>query len=248
MIFYFSSTGNSYWVAKRIASIINDRLVNIADCLKNNQYFELERETSVGFVFPVYGWSIPEIIKTFTKSSLKIPKGVYTYIICTCGDDAGYVEKEFQKTGIRLNAAYTIIMPNTYVCLPGFDVDAENIATQKQNNAKQRVVDIAEWIKKKKCSIDIYRGSCAWIKTYILGKFFHRFLITDKKFYTTSDCVGCGICVKNCPIQNIIMNDKHIVWAGKCIGCLSCYHHCPNKAIQYGNYTKTKGQFVNNNE
>ena len=44
------------------------------------------------------------------------------------------------------------------------------------------------------------------------------------------------------------MNDKHIVWAGKCIGCLSCYHHCPNKAIQYGNYTKTKGQFVNNNE
>ena len=37
MIFYYSGTGNSLWVAKEIGKYQNERLINIATEMKKNQ-------------------------------------------------------------------------------------------------------------------------------------------------------------------------------------------------------------------
>ena len=55
MIFYFSGTGNSLWVARRLAGLLGDRLVAIADAINSQSYsFELAPDESVGMVFPTY--------------------------------------------------------------------------------------------------------------------------------------------------------------------------------------------------
>lgn len=45
-------------------------------------------------------------------------------------------------------------------------------------------------------------------------------------------CIGCGICVKNCPQEAVKVEDFHaIIDQEKCIGCGVCAEKCPKKAI-----------------
>ena len=70
MIFYYSGTGNSLWVAKEIGKYQNERLINIATEMKKNQeeyVYELERKEKIGFVFPTYSWAPPQIVERFIK-------------------------------------------------------------------------------------------------------------------------------------------------------------------------------------
>lgn len=44
-------------------------------------------------------------------------------------------------------------------------------------------------------------------------------------------------------------NSKYVagnpVWQNKnCTGCLRCYHNCPKRAIEWGKFTRNKGQKV----
>lgn len=52
------------------------------------------------------------------------------------------------------------------------------------------------------------------------------------------DCVGCGICAKNCPRSAIeIKNRKAAIDEKKCIGCGECFIACRNGAINPGEWT-----------
>ena len=44
MILYFSGTGNSRYIAEVINSVIEDKLVSINECLKNNLIVSLEQQ------------------------------------------------------------------------------------------------------------------------------------------------------------------------------------------------------------
>lgn len=45
-------------------------------------------------------------------------------------------------------------------------------------------------------------------------------------------CIGCGICVKNCPQGAVRVEEFHaIIDHEKCIGCGVCVEKCPKKAI-----------------
>ena len=93
MIFYFSSTGNSKWAAKKLADKTCDRLVSIVDVLRDGASceFTLKAGEKIGFVFPVHGWRVPSIVREFI-SRVKLQnyhESTYTYALCSCGDSAG---------------------------------------------------------------------------------------------------------------------------------------------------------------
>lgn len=46
------------------------------------------------------------------------------------------------------------------------------------------------------------------------------------------DCVQCGACVENCPVNAISMGDAHYeIDADTCISCGACAAGCPVNAI-----------------
>lgn len=48
-----------------------------------------------------------------------------------------------------------------------------------------------------------------------------------------SDCRGCGLCVRQCPVQAVsgTLRQKHVIDQTKCIKCGTCLEACPFKAI-----------------
>ena len=251
MLYYFSGTGNSLRVACHLAEALGDRLSpmtspQLTGCRD-------ESESSVGLVFPVYAWGIPGPVETFVRehlsSVLKAQDGTYLYAVMTCGDDVGYADRVLddvmrRSCGRGLDAAFSVQMPNTYVCLPGFDVDSDEVMSAKLSGEAGAVRKIASLVASRASVRCLVRGSFPRIKTYMLRPLFNHFLLTAKYFVVdASRCTSCGKCVRSCPVANIEMSGGNPVWQSHCAGCLACYHACPHHAINFGRMTQYKGQY-----
>jgi len=240
MIYYFSGTGNSKYVAEQIAKMMGEEIRPLP-------YREVGDSDSIGIIFPIYAWGLPKIVEDFIVK-LQGVKANYVWTVMTCGDDMGYADKvlnkQLQKVGLTLNAAFSVQMPNTYVCLPGFDIDSEEKADNKVKATNERIPLIVEKLKKKENVTDVVRGPIPFTYTYVLRHVFEKTLVTDKFIKTNENCNKCGKCVRECPLKNITLESKEASpkWNGNCTGCLRCYHLCPMHAVQFGSMTKNKGQ------
>ena len=56
-------------------------------------------------------------------------------------------------------------------------------------------------------------------------------------------CVGCGLCVKDCPMNVYELKDglSVPVRPQDCMGCLSCHEICPAQALDTRGFTLPKG-------
>lgn len=249
MIYYFSGTGNSAWVAKTLANTLADKAVCLSTAMLHNEYrCSLGSDEPLGFVFPIYGWMPPAIVLRFMEQLAIANPPAYVYFVCTCGDDTGKASRVFSesvaKKGWCCKAGFSVTMPNTYVCLPGFDVDTKEVENAKLHAAKSRVEEITTSVEKRTTGFDCHEGAWPWVKTYVLGSLFSRFLMSPAPFRSTADCISCRKCERSCPLHNIRMENERPQWGENCSLCLSCYHHCPKHAVAYGNQTRRKGQYV----
>lgn len=267
MIFYFSGTGNSKWVAESLAGLLHEKTADISvlnfESAGNKEYKNyieeiaqgIKNDEYTGFVFPVYAWGAPEIVIDFAKKLKKflenannlrdaadnLEKKTFTFAIATCGEEAGYTLKNFSKI-IPLKSSYSLVMPNNYVV--GSDLEDEGTVLSVLRNAKEEVKRMAEEIIAKKEVCRVNEGSAAGLKSGLVNFGFNKFARSTKSFYTTDACTGCGLCAKNCPTHTITMENNRPVWGSKCYQCLKCINRCPAAAIQYGKATETRGRYT----
>ena len=273
MIFYFSGTGNIKWAAKTLALETGDTLVSIPEVINSDCSFTLEKDEHVGFIFPIHGWRVPNIVKEFlTKLTIKTlgedTSHVKHYCFClvTAGDSIGKAMERFQQQlksvtvndALSLKAVCSLIMPESYVGLPGMDVDTKEKELEKKELASKQLKEFSNILKQcpHKDSNQIWgwnqliRGPIPSFFSGPVGGFFERFLITDKPFHVDSRrCVKCGICANVCPVSDIkggLGFEPEWLHNGKCLTCFSCYHHCPHHAIEFGKRTQKKGQYFYN--
>ncbi len=249
MIFYFSGTGNSRWVAQKLADELNDRLVSIGDAMCDEIFrYSVSPDERIGWVFPVHSWGVPPIVMDFI-SKMHIDgynSSNYCYMVCSCGDDVGNTVEMWQKAlgAIEGNAAFSIQLPNNYILMPGFDVDSFSVETDKVRTAPRRLEEVALRVAERRSTIDVVRGGWAGIKTGVIYPLFKKYQMSDAKFKASPECTGCGKCACVCPVRNITLDaSKHPVWNGNCTMCLGCIHCCPVKAINYGSSTRKKGRY-----
>lgn len=251
MVFYFSGTGNSTFVATTLANLLKLKLVFIPDINPSTLEFTQER---VVFVFPVYSWGVPPLISQFISDinenfwdGIK-DAGGYVDCVMTCGDEVGLapemIRNDLKKVGINLNSVWSVIMPNNYVLLPGFDVDPSELEKRKLKECEGRILEIAQGLNRGDRRIDVVRGSYPALKTKLVFPLFKKWGISPRKWHYTDSCISCGKCAKICPMLNIKMEKQHPVWGARCCSCLACYHVCPVHSIQYGGSTKKKGQYL----
>lgn len=248
MIFYFTGTGNSRWAATETARLQNEKLIFIPDAIDKEQYtYTLGEEEKIGFVFPVYSWAPPGIVREFIeKLELNGYTRQYLFFISVCGDDTGLTRNIFCKHIRRKNwkcqAGFSLTMPNNYILIKGFDTDSPRIEKQKLSESVPYLQEINRAVREKEHVFRCKKGSFPFIKTYLISPVFNRG-ITAKPFHTDGRCIACKRCEHTCPVHNITVTDKPI-WGKKCTSCLACIHVCPVKTIQYGKQTQHKGRYL----
>lgn len=253
MIICFSGTGNSLAVARRLANLMDDRMVRLegeALSRPTDHPIDCAGQTKVIWVFPVYSWGVPPVVMDYIKRArLANSHGLAHYMVATCGDDAGLTHEQWRSLisgrGWTAMTAYTVEMPNTYTLMKGFDVDSTEITQRKLNEMPPRVEHIARMITSGTPGDEVVKGNWSWVKSKVIYPWFVRKAMSPKPFHYTDACVGCGECARSCPMGNIDMSDKRPRWHEQCALCLRCYHICPHHAVAYGKATLGKGQYIN---
>lgn len=254
MIFYFSGTGNTRWVALELGKITGERIFSISKEMNSECRYELKDNERIGFCFPVHGWQPPGIVRRFITKMKISHRGVghYSFAVCTCGDNIGetmaILDRDLKRHGLHLESAFSITMPNTYVCLPFMDTDTEEVETAKLKKAKITIKRTAQIIEKCGRGItEISKGPVPLLLSYVVGAYFNRRMITDNPFVVNEkQCIKCGKCADVCPVDNIAGGKglrPEWLHSGKCTCCLACYHYCPTHAILYGSRTATRGRY-----
>lgn len=250
MIFYFSGLGNTKYVAEKISEILEEDLHFIPDT--DPSVLGIKGK-DIGLIFPIYSWGIPANVLAFINA---IPFSFWedvkkadipVWMVCSYGDETGdtpnLLRNILSKRGVELKGAWGVRMPNTYVILPGFDVDSVEVENKKLSESVKRIEWIGQRIRKKIWEEDCHKGSFPYLRTKLIYPIFLKKGINPKKWHYTSACVKCGKCVSKCSIHNITMGEYGPLWGKDCISCLACYHFCPYHAVEYGTITRKKGQY-----
>lgn len=239
MIFYFSGTGNSEWVAKELGKQLNDEVISIVEATRKGPtgYFFGEN-TTLGLVFPVYAWTPPQVVMDFIRD-IKC-KGAYTYAVCTCAEEAGNALKVMSKH-LHLDSGFSLSMPNNYII--GSDVDSREVEERKIAAAAAKLPHICKKIRAREHCFDVAEGSMAFLKSTVVANCFNAFARQTKQFRADERCNGCGLCEKQCPTRTIKLIENKPQWGNSCYQCLSCINRCPQKAIQYGRSTEKRERY-----
>lgn len=247
MIFYFSGTGNSRYLAYCLGESLGEEVREMS-FLAGPSAVQVA-DSRVVWVFPVHSWGLPKLVVEF-MARVSAPASSRHFMVCSCGDDIGLTHHQWRAKvkarGWIPVGAYSVIMPNTYVLLPGFDVDSDDVACEKLSRVPSRIADISTRIQLGWEGDDVHPGALPGLKSKVFYPFFERFMQSPRPFrYNKSRCYGCGKCAAHCPVGNILLDEsRRPGWGGNCTMCLSCYHVCPVHAVEYGSRTKNKGQYL----
>lgn len=253
MILCYTGTGNSLAVALRLAEMLGDSVLRLEREMLISpaaHVIDLSGHKHVVWCFPVYSWGLPPVIsRVMQHITLTNADTLPHYMVATCGDDAGRTHLQWRHTaesrGWDALNAFTVVMPNTYTLMKGFDVDPAELEQSKLSKMPEAVDTIAGKILAGSIGDEVLMGKWSRIKSGIIYPWFVRHAMSPKPFHYTDRCISCEICAQSCPMNNITMDNAHPHWHDNCALCLRCYHLCPRHAVAYGKATTNKGQYHN---
>ncbi|MDE5756923.1 MAG: EFR1 family ferrodoxin [Clostridia bacterium] len=235
-ILYFSSTGNSLQIAKRVQERFGGSILYIPKY--DGDASEFER---VFIVTPIYSYGLPtpvfDLIPRLVKDKEIIVIQNYGGMIG--GADALFYDYAMQHN-LNIMGIYTLKMPENYTL---FLVPPKFYTNSILKSSNKRIDKILDKIENEKYKLPNPHASTKR-DTYLKNK--GNWHIIGDRFSVNDNCVKCQKCVQICPSNNIAVEDGKIVFKDNCIACLGCYHRCPQKAIVYLD-KKSKYRYVNPN-
>ncbi len=236
-IFYFTSTGNCLYVAKRIGGDLH----SIPQLMKTGTFSF--KDDVIGLIYPCYGFGMPNIVRKFLEQVSW--EAEYTFAIATYGNKTGAVLPNLEhfaaEHGKKFDYTATLLMVDNY--LPNYKVE-DQLAKLPEKNIEENLSLIIKDINGRKTNkpsatfSDRLATSIiqAGAKLFMSGKSAQNYIVNER-------CTKCGVCSKICPTENIEIKDR-IVFLDRCEACLGCVHLCPHNAIHLKN-EKSAARFRN---
>lgn len=244
MVIYFSGTGNSEYVAKRIAKETGEECINLFSRLRNRDYTQLASREPWVVVSPTYAWRLPRIMMEWLKKAV-LTGNRRIYFVLTCGTDIGDAGRSLKALCAERDMEYMgcegVVMPENYIAM--FDVPQESEAVEIIKRAEKTIDDICFKIKTGKRLVGSRITLPDMIKSTAVNYVFYPVCVHSGKFETDDRCTGCGLCSENCVTGNIRIENGRPVWGRKCTHCMACICGCPHEAIEYGKKSRGKPRY-----
>lgn len=247
-IHYFSGTGNSATVARwmeeeALAGNWNCTVTHIGKIDRLNPA-KPDPSATLAFISPVHGFNYPPVMINYL---LRFPKGKNrVWLLNTragmrlgkmitpglSGITFYFAAIVLLLKGYRIRAMLPVDLPSNWISVhPG--LREKSIVFLHERNHK-RVKNFCQQVYSGKSCFratrevlqDLLLAPVA-VLYYVTGRF-----VFAKTYYASADCNQCGICIKGCPVQAIIMVDQRPYWTFNCESCMKCMSNCPLKAIE----------------
>lgn len=232
MVFYFTATGNSLYVARELAeSLGGDELRSIPQELQREDELSYADET-IGIVCPTFSGLMPRIVRRFLKrATFETP---YFYVVMTYGMNASVAEEEAvaygEHIGVHVDYATSVQLVDNWLFT--FDMNEqqamdkhipEQMAELKAAIAERRLGHREPSDQQREAFTGANLRNCRWPE------------MTDGTQITVRPerCIGCGTCAKVCPLGRFFVGEDKLAHRTSeyCEFCLACAHACPKKAI-----------------
>lgn len=235
MIFSFSGTGNSRYIAKRIAEVLHDTLTDLNEKIKVSDNSPIDTGRSVIVVAPTYAWRIPRIVSDWI-SKTELIGAERIWFVMDCGGEIGNAAKYNRRLAEQKNLRYMgtaqIVMPENYIAM--FSAPKAKDAVKIAERAEPSIREVITRIKAEEAFSLPRKNLYDRLMSGPVNSGFYKFLVKTKAFWVRNTCIGCGKCAEKCPLNNIRLEDGKPVWGKSCTHCMACICYCPTQAIEYG--------------
>ncbi|MBO5609830.1 MAG: EFR1 family ferrodoxin [Eubacterium sp.] len=232
---YFSGTGNSKYAAELFCKEYDKE--SGAYSIEDADALSAVKDTNlIIFAYPVQYSTAPKIMRDFITDHSELWNNKKVFIIATMGlfsgDGAGILGRLLESCGAEVIGGLHLKMPDSIA-----DEKALKRPLEKNRElVKQADQKIKESVKRLKAGNPTQEGIGV---LYRLAGFFgqrayfgHKTKRYSSKVKVDTDkCIGCGICEKLCPMNNISINEQKAVSGESCTMCYRCINKCPKQAI-----------------
>jgi len=232
---YFSGTGNTKFCVNKFLKEY-DHSENLFSIEDNRTLKEIENHNEIVIGYPVQYSNIPKILRDYIVDHQHIWKGKNIFIIATMGlfsgDGAGISARLLKHYGAVIVGGLHLKMPDS--------IGDERALKRNFEKNKALVIKAEEKICKTVKDIKNGKPPQEGLGTFyhLAGLFGQRLYFfgktkkyTDKLKINPQKCIGCGLCEKLCPMNNITLTNGIAFSGDKCTMCYRCISKCPKQAI-----------------
>ena len=230
-IYYFTGTGNSLRAAQVIAQTLGNTEIISMRC--NPADVPSVDSDIIGFVFPIYHWTLHEAACTFIEH-LQINPNAYIFAVSTLCRINGFafevLDQLLQKKGATLQyARRTYSVANLCIVYPPFPSEKIMIPAMER-----KFKEVSSEILSRKTNAYAKAGLLTrWLYPKMMPKYRAVQDKLDLGFLISDACTSCGLCARVCPKKNIALIEGLPTFLHQCSCCMACVSYCPTKAIQY---------------
>lgn len=231
---YLSGTGNTRHCTEKMVHLLDGNAQAVP--MEERQAAELlSQHDFIIFGYPVQYSNAPVMVRDFIKSHAGLWKEKKVLCLATMGlfsgDGAGCCARLLKKYGAE-------IVGGLHLCMPDSICDVKLLKRPVEKNRKIiRAADrkIEKWAEK------IRQGSYPKDGLYfydrIAGLLCQRLWFSGKtrdysdRLKISDACTGCGLCIRLCPMENLMLENGRAKAGNRCTMCYRCISSCPVQAI-----------------
>lgn len=236
-LYYFSGTGNTEIVAELLAAALLRHeaqvdLIKIEEVLRDPASLNLAGHDLVGIGHPVHGFDAPQNVHDFCdllpeseRKRVFLFKSAADYVRINNGASKTLIRK-LERKGYR-------VFYDRIICM------ASNWFTDYDDRLAKQLYQAAI-VKTEHMADEVLLGQARELEISPVLQLFARFVHEGEKrgarrfghWLRVSDaCVDCGLCVRECPTDNIQREGGQITFGRTCVWCMRCIYACPQGAI-----------------